>query len=284
VARILATIRSRLPAGTVRLIFQPGEEGARGAVAMLRKQVVDDADFFLAAHIGGRDLPVGELVAAATTFHASTKLDAHFVGRPAHAGANPEEGRNALLAASTAVLGLHAIPHHGGGLTFVNVGTLRAGGSRNVVPARAYLQLETRGEGNDLNAFMEAAARRALGAAAVMHGVDVTVHECGRTLSARADADLAALVAQVASSLPDVTRVHDRQPLEGGEDATFFMRRVQERGGRAGYMILGASQPMGHHSDQFDFDEEVLRCGVRVFCAVTIRLLAGSLGTRRPGQ
>ena len=42
-------------------------------------------------------------------------------------------------------------------------------------------------------------------------------------------------------------------------------------------MVLGASHTMGHHTDHFDFDEEVLRCGVRLFGAITIRLLAGAL-------
>lgn len=247
-------------------------------MAMVRKAVVDDADYFLAAHIGGDDLGLGEVVAAATQFLCSIKLDAQFRGRPAHAAAHPEEGRNALLAAATAALRLHAIPRHGGGSTFVNVGFLRAGGSRNVIPAEALLQLETRGETDDLNAFMEAEARRTLEAAATMYGVGVTIRECGQTVAATADPDLKALVQETAATLPGVTRVLEAHRLGGGEDATFFMRRVQERGGKAIYMLLGANQAAGHHAETFDFDEEVLGCGVRLFGAVTIRLLAGALG------
>ena len=58
---------------------------------------------------------------------ATTKYDAVFTGRAAHAGGFPEQGKNALLAAASAALALHAIPRHSGGQSFVNVGTLRAG-------------------------------------------------------------------------------------------------------------------------------------------------------------
>jgi aminobenzoyl-glutamate utilization protein A len=41
----------------------------------------------------------------------------------------------------------------------------------------------------------------------------------------------------------------------GSEDATFFMRRVQERGGQALYAVVGSDISSGHHTPTFDIDE-----------------------------
>ncbi len=41
----------------------------------------------------------------------------------------------------------------------------------------------------------------------------------------------------------------------GSEDATYFMRRVQEKGGQAIYAVVGSDIPSGHHTPEFDIDE-----------------------------
>jgi aminobenzoyl-glutamate utilization protein A len=51
------------------------------------------------------------------------------------------------------------------------------------------------------------------------------------------------------------------------EDATLLMRRVQERGGLAGYFVLGTDLTSPHHTPEFDFDEGVLWQGVALLGA-----------------
>ena len=74
----------------------------------------------------------------------------------------PDAGKNALLAAALAAISIHAIPRHAAGADRVNVGSLIAGSGRNVVPDRAELKLETRGESTEINQDMEDRARAAL--------------------------------------------------------------------------------------------------------------------------
>ena len=50
-AKLLAANKARL-AGTIKLIFQPAEEGVRGAFAMMNAGVVDDVDYLFGGHIG----------------------------------------------------------------------------------------------------------------------------------------------------------------------------------------------------------------------------------------
>lgn len=110
--------------GVIKLIFQPAEEGTRGARAMVAAGVVDDVDYFTAIHIGDRRAG-GTVVCGGDNFMATTKFDVQFSGVAAHAGGKPEDGRNALLAAAQAALGLHAIPPHSAGASRVNVGVCR---------------------------------------------------------------------------------------------------------------------------------------------------------------
>ena len=74
--------------GTVRLVFQPAEEGGRGARPMAEAEVVDDAQWFFAAHLG-TGLPSRQIAAATDGMLNSTKLDARFSGTPRARGRQP---------------------------------------------------------------------------------------------------------------------------------------------------------------------------------------------------
>lgn len=77
--------------GVIKLIFQPAEEGTRGARAMVAAGVVDDVDYFTAIHIG-TGVPAGTVVCGGDNFMATTKFDVQFSGVAAHAGSKPRTG------------------------------------------------------------------------------------------------------------------------------------------------------------------------------------------------
>ena len=130
-AKLIATHKDEL-AGTIKLIFQPAEEGVRGAYAMVNAGVVDDVDYLFGGHIGFKATNDNALVTMTDGFLATTKLDAEFKGVSAHAGAAPEQGKNALLAACQAAISLNTISRHSQGSSRINVGVLNAGTGRNV--------------------------------------------------------------------------------------------------------------------------------------------------------
>jgi len=223
VAEVLANMQARLH-GTVKLIFQPAEEGVRGARAMVAAGVVDDVDYLLALHLYS-GWPVGQVDPGRSGFLATTKFDATITGAPAHAGGVPNEGRNALLAAATAVLNLHAIPRHKEGATRINVGRLVAGSGRNVVPGSAHLVIETRGATTALDEYMYAHAEGVLRAAAEMHGCTVDIRQMGGAQSADSDGALAARVAGVAKRI-DGLSLRAQERSGGSEDYKYMMARV----------------------------------------------------------
>ena len=138
-------------AGTIKLIFQPAEEGVRGARAMVAKGIVDDVDYMFGGHIGFKATKSDSLVCLTGGFLATTKLDASFKGESSHAGAAPERGRNALLAAAASCIALHSISRHGQGASRINVGVLQAGTGRNVLPDVGLIKMETRGANTEIN-------------------------------------------------------------------------------------------------------------------------------------
>jgi aminobenzoyl-glutamate utilization protein A len=112
--------------------------------------------------------------------------------------------------------------------------------------------------------YMEDHAERVLRGAAAIHDCEVTVEKRARAPSAASDDDLADLVAEVAADVDGVTTLVERDDLGGSEDATFLMRAVQERGGKACYVCIGTDHPGGHHTATFDVDEASLPIGVDV--------------------
>jgi aminobenzoyl-glutamate utilization protein A len=273
IAQLIATMKQDL-SGCLKIIFQPAEEGVRGAKAMVGTGIVDDVDYFLGMHFGFQAARTGMLVCQTTGFLATTKLDAVFTGVPAHAGAAPEAGRNALLAAATATLQLHAISRHSGGTSRINVGLMQGGSGRNVIPAEAIIKLETRGLTTVINDYMQVEAKRIIEAAALMQGVSVKITAMGGASGCRRSDEFAKVVAKVASQLGIFDRILPEVDFGASEDATYFMERVQSHGGQACYLLIGSSLAAGHHDNHFDFDEQAISNAIKLLSQTARDILA----------
>lgn len=272
VAIVLAAIKNSL-SGTVKLIFQPGEEGSRGASAMEAAGVLEGVDYILGGHLGVNAKKLGDLICNTGEFLATTKLDVTFTGKPAHAGAAPEEGRNALLAAATCALSLHAIARHGQGASRVNVGVLQAGQGRNVIPPNAFMQVETRGITTEIEDYMSGEAQRIIQAAANMYGVKCDIDFVGGTKSGQSDPEMAQLVKEVAQTMPCFTNIMDYGSIGGTEDFSHLMTIVQKHGGKGTYIQVGTELAAGHHQFYFDFNEKAICYLTEIVSKVACRLL-----------
>ena len=243
--------------GTLKLFFQPAEEGGRGGKPMSHSPHLDDVDYLLALHLG-LDNETGTVIAAYENPLPNTKVDVRFIGEPSHAGKSPQDGRNALQALSTAIQNLYAIPRHAGGTTRINVGHVRSDNPQNVISDVAEMRVEVRGGDENLNEYMLTQARQVLEHAGAMYGVDVETELFGKTASFVADDECIDAVVRGAEHVPGATDVVRRRDLGASEDASFLINRVQENGGKATYVGIGASNPSGHHTSYFDIDEEAL--------------------------
>ena len=250
--------------GTIKVVFQPAEEGVRGARPMTETGIFDDVDFFFGNHLGF-NLPTGTISPEPGVFLASTKLDATFTGLAAHSGADPQKGKNALLAGAAAALAIHGITRPIGEVTALNVGTLVAGQGRNVVAPNAFMQLEVRGETEELNAYMRDQAIRKIKASADMYDCQVDIVKAGEATEFKPDQEAIEL-AYIAAR--NVTTEELARPLGlklGSEDCTIMLRRVQQHGGKGTFVVFGCRTSAGHHQRLFDFDEDVIGIALRFY-------------------
>lgn len=239
--------------GTVKLIFQPAEEGTRGALAMAEAGVVDDVDNLIASHIACTPR-LGQISVTEPGYNATIKFDVHFTGRPAHSVANPQDGRNALMAACHTAVMVGSLPRHGDGLTTVSCGKIVAGEMRNVVPVHAVMQMEVRGATNELCDYVFAEVNRAVEACAQAFDVEYDVVKVGQALTMNPTPELAAVIEKCAAEAVGPESVFHYGEKNGSEDATILMARVQSRGGKAAHFYYGANHTGNHRSD-FDPDD-----------------------------
>jgi len=256
--------------GTVRLIFQPAEEGVRGAKSMVKAGVVDDLDYLIGFHLL-TGLDMGRIASGMSGYAATSKFDVTIKGKPAHAGGKPQAGNNALLAAANAVLNLYAISRHSRGATRLNVGKLTAGTGRNVICPSAFLEIETRGENDELNQFMFKKALNIIKKSAQMYKCIYRLKFMGDAPTANSDRAFMDLVETTAGEIGDLDCVGLKK-TGGSEDFTYMMKRVQENEGLAVNIGIGAAlqteddQGCGiyenlyaAHTSYFDFEEKAMK-------------------------
>lgn len=171
--RVLAENRA-LWSGTVMAVFQPGEETAQGARAMLEDGMVKRfprPDVTLAQHV--MPLPAGQIGwRTGTMLSAGDSWEVTLFGRGAH-GSMPQKSIDPVVMAAAAVLRLQTVVAREVAMTdsaVVSVGTLQAGTNENVIPDRALLRLNVRTFKAQVRERVLAAVRRILEAEAMASG------------------------------------------------------------------------------------------------------------------
>jgi len=103
----------------------------------------------------------------------SGNFAAVFTGRAAHAGRNPEDGRNAVVAAADLALRLSQARHPA---LSINPAKIDGGGPNNIVPAQAVLRFNLRPHGAEQAVEAQALIERLIFAIADEHDVAIHLH------------------------------------------------------------------------------------------------------------
>jgi tripeptide aminopeptidase len=244
-------VSSPPPVG-IELVFTTCEEiGLRGAHAFDTGRL--ESDFGYAFDHAS---PIGELILAAPTYY---RVIGDFLGRAAHSGLRPEEGRNAIVAAARAIgaMKLGRIDEE----TTANVGLIEGGTATNVVAERCRVEAEVR----SLDDAKASAGMREMvdtltwAASATETDVDVSVEEQFRAYRISA-AEPVVAAAEAALRDCGVTPVH--RVTGGGSDANAFAAK--------GFRCLNmANGTEANHSP----DERVSEAALDRMLDVTRRLL-----------
>ena len=237
VAKVLMSIKDQLH-GTVKLIFQPAEEGVRGAKSIVDNGHLDGVDYLIGSHVTNKkeDDPAVVIPGSYGSL-ATTKYDVIFHGKSAHAGGSPEVGRN-------------------------------------VIADEAKMEIEVRGETTEINEYMKNYAVNIIESAAKMHGCTCEMKLMGAANSLTSSEALMERVKRVCEEDLHLPVAKEMSSKNGGsEDVSYMMNRVQEQGGQATFMRVLTHEAGPGHSRIFDIDEQVLPNAVKIFCGVVYDIM-----------
>ena len=272
VAETLMKYKDQL-CGTVKMVFQPAEEGVRGARGIAYSGILDDVDYMIGIHMGARrgDDKDSQLEFCYDTSMANAKMDVYLHGKACHA-AGPENGNNAMLAMAAIVQGVYGIPRASVGDARINVGQVFAGSGRNVVCDRVKMVMELRGLNQPALDYLEPYARRIIEHAAAMHGCTSRIVLMGSTPSILIDTpELVDEIKAMADKLGFKTMGPDHG--DTSEDYSYMAKRVIEHGGKSCYFSCLTETPAAFHAVKFDVQEKDLPNAIKLECAICLHLM-----------
>ena len=291
-AEILAGMRDRLP-GTVKLVFQPAEEGAPegeegGAKMMVAEGVLDSPkpDAMFALHLAA--FPAGVIAYRSGPTHAGEEnLKIKVKGRQTHA-ALPWLGVDPVALAAQMVLALELIPNRQVDPTLpniVSISMIHGGVRSNILPDEVAMEGTVR--------YLDPAKKDDL-----MQRIRRTVESIAESAGAKAEVTFSSYSppntndpALTKAMEPTLRRVAgaglmDYPPVTVSEDFAFFREKVPGM-----YFFLGINKPgVGfgeaepNHSPRFYVNEDALLVGVRAMANLAIDYLTSATATAPAGR
>ena len=268
--------------GTVRLVFQPDEEGFTGAKAMLAAGVLKETPVpgaALALHVNS-GTPSGMVLCGKGTFMAGCTLFRITVRGTGCHGAMPEKGVDPINIAAHIYLSLQElvareIPAKKPAV--VTVGRFQAGQAPNIIPEEAVLEGTIRTFDRDLSASLLERIRVIAESTAAAFRGSAQVEEMASAPPLVNDPDLTEQAACWAEALAGKEKVYRLgQGGMGSEDFASFTYELP-----CAYLLLGAGtaqedprygKPM--HNEAVVFNEEILPLGAALHTLFALETLA----------
>ena len=277
VLRVLEPLRRHLK-GTLRVIFQPGEEvpagGESGAREMIRSGALTDPEVeavigmhcWPALPAGVVGLQPGVTMAAADSFLVDVR------GESAHAG-EPHNGKDAIFAASTLVIHLKTLlgrEVRPGEPATINVGMFRGGETQSIVADRVELAGTLRTLGGDARERLIRRMSEVADGVSRESGCEVDLNISDTFPPVDNDPGL---YERAQNALPEVMggdrlRVLREIPMTA-DDFAYYLDSVPGL-----YLKIGCAPPDGRayplHHPRFDLDESALRAGVEALATIVV--------------
>ncbi len=259
-ARILGRRRAQ---GSVRVLFQPGEEGEGGAQAVVADGVLAGVDLVLGVHLWN-ELPVGTLgVKPGALMAAVDRLKVVIHGRGGHGG-QPHRAADPVVAAAHVVTALQTIVSREVSplqSAVVTLGSIHGGQAFNVIPDEVTLLGTIRTFDADLRRSLPDRIRRIAGGIAEGLNCRADVEVKAGNPAVVNDPRVAEIARRAAVGVVGEAGVVEPQPTMGGEDMAVYFAHAPGCFVFVGSANLEKGLDQPHHSPRFDFDEEALAIG-----------------------
>jgi len=276
VAKILNKHRNEFK-GTVKLVFQPGEEGLGGAEQMIADGILvsPQPDVVLALHIWN-EKPVGWIgIVPGPVMAAADIFTIKITGKGGH-GAVPNLCKDPILAAAQVINLLQGIASRNVSplkSAVVTVASIRGGEAFNVIPSEVELKGTIRTFEPEIRDLVIKRFHQ------IVENVSSAL-ECESIIEIRSitpavinHPDITNRVQQVAGRVLPNDHLDYKSMTMGSEDMAFIMQQIP-----GCYFFIGSANKdknldASHHHPKFDFDESILPTAVGLMMASTMELL-----------
>ena len=273
-AMALNEVREQL-AGRVLLAFQPAEEVAAGAIAMIEDGALEGVDACFGMHLmAGVDagtvlIPDEYVLSAADQF----RIDIEGLG--GHAS-QPHTTVDAVVVAAAVVTALQSIvsreidPQEAG---VVTVGRMEAGTLFNAIAASAVLEGTVRTYREDVRQHIEDAVKRVSEATAAAYRAKAVCDYHRFCKATRNDPTMAKLLRESAAPVFGAENVCSNGRLMISEDFSEFALRVPSAFALVGIRDESEGAVYPNHNGKFCFSETVLTKGAALYTKAALDFL-----------
>lgn len=257
--------------GTVKFLFEPGEEEEGGARPMIAEGVLKqpDVDVCLGIHVMN-EIDVGTVqLTEGAAMAADDEFDLIIKGKSGHAGW-PQDTIDPVVAACQAVNALQTIVSRNADpqdAAVISISSIHGGTTYNAIPDSVHLQGTVRSLKEETRQMLQKridcavkGVTEALGAAYeldyhLLYPPTVNAPEVNR------------LVEEALQPMEEIKTVWSRVSSMGSDDFAFFAQEVP-----SAYIKLGSGTPQNRqplHSNRFTIDEQVIFNGILTLAATT---------------
>ena len=280
-AQVLIKIRDQLP-GTVKLIFQPAEEGTPlgedgGARMMVDQGVLENpkVSAIFALHINP-ELDTGKIAYRTGVFLASVdRFHVTVTGKQSH-GAMPWQGVDPIVATAHVITAIQTIASRridARDPVVVSVGIIRAGQAWNIIPAEVVLEGTIRAHDTEVRRQAAQEFHRIVEQTASAHGATAKIEFSDYGPTVWNDPELGARMTPTIERAVGEGNLVEGEPMMGGEDFAHYAQKVP-----GFFMFLGVHDPCSQtvhalHTPYIVADESALPIGVQAMTLLAVDYL-----------
>ena len=279
-AKILTTIRDEIP-GTVKLLFQPAEETAQGAKAMIAEGVLKGVDAIYGAHIWGDfdapyiDVSAGNRMACCDTFRITVE------GSSTH-GSTPHLGTDAIVAAASIIMNIQTIVSRNNdplNPLVVTVGKIDGGQRFNILANKVVMEGTCRTFSRKTLETIDKDLERIAANTAAAFGASASLEYQHLTTPVINDhEDLNRIARNAVIKLYGEEGLGHLPTMMGSEDFAFFMEEVPGVFGFIGSRDPEQGYIYTNHHEKYSVPEEVLQRGAAMHAQFALDFLTEKAG------
>lgn len=259
--------------GTVKFLFQSGEEIFAGAKAAIKSGVMDHpkVDAAFATHVFA-GMPLDTVVYGLQAMSSVYGFRITIYGKGAH-GSSPELGIDPLVIGAHILLGLQELTAKeiaGKEEAVLTIGHFEGGNAANVIPQTAMMEGTLRTFNPEVRAYLMQRIGEIAEGIAKTFRASVTIETLSDVPAVICDEAFAKMVIKSIAKLDDAITVAPIFHAMGSEDFALFSEMVPSMYCGVGAGVEDMSKWVGHHNPNVVFNEECLPLETALYVQVAL--------------